>query len=85
MEDLPPLPALGVSSRAPSRQSSAPDLSETYLDICEFVGETRQRLNFTSVQLLILDDHQLSGLSDSETILVPLSCSGLNTLASMTP
>jgi len=84
MEDLPPLPASTTSSRTPSRQSSAPDLSETDLYICDFVRETRQRLNFWSTQLPILDDNQLSGLSDGETILVPLSCSALNTLASMT-
>ena len=84
MEDLPPLPASGVSSTAPSRQSSAPDVSETHLYIRDFVREIRQRLNFSSVQLPILDDNQLSGLSDGETILVPLSCSALNALASMT-
>ena len=50
----------------------------------DFVRETRQRLNFTCVQLRILDDYQLSGLSDGETILVPLSCSALNALAFMT-
>ena len=84
MDDLPPLPASGLSSRAPSRQSSTPDLSENHLYIPAFVRETRQWLNFTAVQLPILDDHQLSGLSDDETILVPLSCSALNALASMT-
>jgi len=84
MEDLPPLPASGVSSRAPSRQSSTPDLSETHLYIRDFVRETRRCLNFTSVKLPILDDHQLSELSDGETILVPLSCSALNALLSMT-
>ena len=84
MEDLPPLPVSGVSSRAPSRQSSAPDLSETHLYIRDFVRETRQRLKFTSVQLPLFDDSQLAGLSDGETILVPLSCSALNALASMT-
>jgi len=85
MEDLPPLPSSRNSSRAPSAQSSSPELSESHLYIRNFVRETRQRLNFTSVQLPILDDHQLSGLSDGETILVPLSCSTLNALASMTP
>jgi len=84
MEDLPPLPSSRNSSRAPSAQSSSPELSESHLYIRDFVRETRQRLNFTSVQLPILDDHQLSGLSDGETILVPLSCSTLNALASMT-
>jgi len=84
MEDLPPLPSSGNPSRAPSAQSSSPELSESHLYIRDFVRETRQRLNFTSVQLPILDDHQLSGLSDGETILVPLSCSTLNALASMT-
>jgi len=84
MEDLPPLPSLGVPSRAPSAQSSSPELNESHLYIRDFVRETRQRLNFTCVQLPILDDHQLSGLSDGETILVPLSCSSLNVLASMT-
>jgi len=84
MEDLPPLPSSRNSSRAPSAQSSSPELSESHLYIRDFVRETRQRLNFTSVQLPILDDHQLSGLSDGETILVPLSCSSLNALASMT-
>jgi len=84
MEDLPPLPSSRNSSRAPSAQSSSPELSESHLYIRDFVHETRQRLNFTSVQLPILDDHQLSGLSDGETILVPLSCSTLNALASMT-
>ena len=84
MEDLPPLPSSRNSSRAASRQSSTPDLTESHLYIRDFVRETRQRLNFTSVQLPILDDSQLSGLSDGETILVPLSCSALNALASMT-
>jgi len=84
MEDLPPLPSSRNSSRAPSAKSSSPELSESHLYIRDFVRETRQRLNFTSVQLPILDDHQLSGLSDGETILVPLSCSTLNALASMT-
>jgi len=84
MEDLPPLPSSRNSSRAPSSQSSSPELSESHLYIRDFVRETRQRLNFTSVQLPILDDHQLSSLSDGETILVPLSCSTLNALASMT-
>jgi len=84
MEDLPPLPSSRNSSRVPSRQSSSPDLTESHLYIRDFVRETRQRLNFTSVQLPILDDSQLSGLSDGETILVPLACSALNALASMT-
>jgi len=84
MEDLPPLPFSGVPSRAASAQSSSPELNESHLYIRDFVRETHQRLNFTSVQLPILDDHQLSGLSDGETILVPLSCSSLNALASMT-
>jgi len=84
MEDLPPLPSSRASSRAPSAQSSSPELNESHLYIRDFVRETRQRLNFTSVQLPIRDDHQLSGLSDGETILVPLSCSTLNALASMT-
>jgi len=83
MEDLPALPSSRNSSRAPLRQSSSPDLTESHLYIRDFVRETRQRLNFTSVQLPILDDHELSGLSDGETILVPLSCSALNALASM--
>jgi len=84
MEDLPPLPASSTSSRASSRQSSAPDLTESPLYIRDFVRETRQRLNFSSFQLPILDDRQLAELSDSETILVPLSCSALKALASMT-
>jgi len=84
MEDLPPLPSSRNPSRAPSAQSSSPELNESHLYIRDFVRETRQRLNFTSVQLPILDHHQLSGLSDGETILVPLSCSTLNALASMT-
>jgi len=84
MEDLPPLPSSRSSSRAPSGQSSSPELNESHLYIRDFVRETRQRLNFTAVQLPILDDHQLSSLSDGETILVPLSCSTLNTLGSMT-
>ena len=84
MEDLPALPSSRNSSRAPSRQSSSPDLTESHLYIRDFVRETRQRLYFTSVQLSILDDRQLSELSDGETILVPLACSALNALASMT-
>ena len=84
MEDLPPLPSSRASSRAPSAQSSSPELNESHLYIRDFVRETRQRLNFTSVQLRILDDHQVSALSDGETILIPLSCSTLNALASMT-
>jgi len=84
MEDLPLLPSSGPQSRASSRLSSAPDLSESHLYIGDFVRETRQRLNFSSVRLPILDDNQLSSLSDGETILVPLSCSALNALASMT-
>ena len=84
MEDLPPLPASGAPSRASSRQSSVPDLSETHLYIREFIHETSRRLNFSPTQLPALDDNQLSGLSDGETILVPLSCSALNALASMT-
>jgi len=84
MEDLPPLPSSRNSSRAPSRQLSHPDLNESHLYIRDFVRETRQRLNFTSVQLPLLGDSQLSELSDGEMILVPLSCSALNALASMT-
>jgi len=84
MEDLPPLPFSRNSSRAPSEQSSSPELNESHLYTRDFVRETRQRLSFTSTQVPILDDHQLSGLSDGETILVPLSCSALNALASMT-
>jgi len=83
MEDLPALLSSRNSSRAPSRQSSSPDLTQSHLYIRDFVRETRQRLNFTDVQLPILDDHQLSEFSDGETILIPLSCSALNTLASM--
>jgi len=84
MDDHPPRPTSGVPSRAPSRQSPAPDLSETDLYIRDILREIRQRLNFTSIELPILDDHQLSGLSDGETLLVPLSCPALNALASMT-
>jgi len=86
MEDLRPIPSARVSSRAPSRQSSSsnPDLTYTHLYIREVVRDTRQRLNIMVAQLPILDDHQLSELSDSETILVPLCCSALNALASMT-
>jgi len=84
MEDLPPLPSSRSSSRAPSAQSSSPELNESHLYIHDFIRKTRQRLNFTWTQLTVLDDHQLSGLSDSETILVPLSCSSLYALASMT-
>ena len=64
--------------------SSSPELTESHLYMRDFVRESRQTLNFTPVQLPILDDHQLSGLADGETILVPLSCSSLNALASMT-
>jgi len=84
MDDFPPLPSSGAPSRAPSTQSSSPDLTECHLYIRDFVRETRQRLNFSSVQLPILDDRHLAELSDGETILVPLSCSSLNALASMT-
>ena len=84
MEDLPPLPSSAAPSRASSRQSSTPDLNETHLYIRDFIRETRQRLHFTSTQLPILGDNQLSDLSDGETILLPLCCSALNTLASMT-
>ena len=84
MEDLPPLTSSGAPSRALSRQSATPALRESHQSIPEFVPETRQRLNFTSIQLPILDNHQLSEPSDSETILVPLSCSALNVLAYMT-
>jgi len=48
------------------------------------VRETRQTLIFTTTQLPILDNQLLSALSDGETILIPLSCSALNGLASMT-
>jgi len=85
MEDLPPLPASSAASRASSRQSSAPDLSESHLYIRDFLRKTRLHLKLSAVQLPILDDTQLSGLSDGETILIPLSCSALNALASMTP
>jgi len=84
MEDLPPLPSLGAPSRAPSRQSSSPELTESHLYIRDFVRETHQRLNFSCIQLPIHDDRQLAELSDGETIVVPLSCSALNPLASMT-
>jgi len=80
----PSPPSSGVASRAPSRQSSTPDLSESHLYIRDFVRETCQCRNFTSVQLPILDNNQLSELSDGETILVPLSCSALNALVSLT-
>ena len=84
MDDFPPLPSSGAPSRAPSRQSTSPELTESHLYIRDFARETRQRLNFSSIQLLILDDWQLAELSDGETILVPLSCTSLNALASMT-
>ena len=84
MDDLSPLPSSRNSSRAPSAQSSSPELNKSHLYIRDFVRETRQRLNFTLIQLPIIDDHQLAGLSDGERILVPLSCSALNALASMT-
>jgi len=83
MEDFPPLPSWRAPSRAPSRQSSSPELTESHLYIRDFVCETRQRLNFSSTQVPILDDRQLAELSDGETILVPLSCSTLNALSSM--
>ena len=84
MADLPPLPSSAAPSRASSRQSSSPELHESYLYIRDFVRETRQRLHFTATQLPILNDSQLSELSDGETILLPLCCSALNALASMT-
>jgi len=84
MEDLHALPSSVNSSRASSRQSSSPDLTESHLYIRDFVRETRQRLNFSSIQLTIHDDRQVSELSDGVTILVPLSCSALTALASMT-
>jgi len=84
MDDLPPLPSSAAPSRASSRQSSSPVLSETHLYIRDFVCETRQRLHFTSTQLPILDDNQLTELLDGETILLPLCCAALNALASMT-
>jgi len=86
MEELPPLPSSKNSSRAPSRQSSSSvsDLTETNLYIRDFVRETSQRRNFTSAQLPILDDCQLSALSESGTILVPLSYSALNALSFIT-
>ena len=84
MEDLAPPPLSGAPSQAPSHQASTRDLSETHLYIRDFVRETRQRLHFTSTQLSILDDNQLSKLSDGETILLPLCCFALNALVSMT-
>ena len=84
MEDLPPLPSSAAPSRASSSQSSSPERSETHLNIRDFVRETRQRLHFSSTQLPILGDNQLFELSDGETILLPLCCSALNALASMT-
>jgi len=65
-------------------QSSSSELNQSHLYIRDFVRETRQRPNFTSTQLTILDDHQLSGLSDGETVVIPVSCSSLNALTSMT-
>lgn len=65
-------------------QSSYADLEESHVYIRDLVRETSQWLNFTSIQLPILHDHQLSGLSEGERILVPLCCSTLNGLASMT-
>ena len=64
-------------------QSILQELMVTHLYIRDFIGETCQRLNFTSFPLPILDNHQLSDLSDWETILVPLTCSALNALTSM--
>ena len=84
MEDLPPLTSSRNSSRAPSRPSSTPELTESHLYIRDFVRETRQRLNFSLIQLPIVNDQQLGEPSDCEMILVPLSCSALNALASMT-
>jgi len=84
MEEVPPLPSSGAPSRAPSRQSSSPELPESHLYIRDFVRETLYRLNFSGIQLPILDDRQLAELWDGETILVPLSCSALKALASMT-
>jgi len=83
MEDLPPLRSLRHSSRAPSRQSFSPDRTESHLYVRDMVRESRQRSNFTAIELLILDDHQICGLSHAETIFVPLSCSTLNALAAM--
>jgi len=83
MDDLPHLPSSEAPSRASSRQEWVPDLTESYLFIRDFIRETRQSLNFSSVQLPILDDRQLSELSHGETVLVPLSCSALNAIASM--
>jgi len=85
MCDLPPLPSSCAPSPALSTQSSSSELKESHLYIRDFVRETRQRLNFSSVQLPILDGRQLAELADGETILIPLSCSSLNALASMTP
>jgi len=84
MDALPPLPSSGAPCRTSSRQSASPELSESHLYIRDFIQETRQRLNFSCIQLPILDDRQLAELSDGEMILVPLSCSSLNALASMT-
>jgi len=84
MDHLPPGPSSAAPSRASPRESASPDLSESHLYIRDFVRDTRQRLNFTSTHLPILDDTQLSELSDGETILLPLCCSALNALASMT-
>jgi len=84
IEDILALPSWCAPSRAPSRQSSSPELTESHVYIRDFVRETRQRLNFSSILLLILNDHQLTELWDGETILVPVSCSALNALASMT-
>ena len=84
MDDLAPLPSSNAPSRASSSQSSAPDPCESHLYIGDFIRETRERLHFSSTQLPILDDNQLTGLSDFETILLPLCCSALNALASMT-
>jgi len=77
-------PLLEELFQSSSRQSSSTDLTEIHRYIRDFVRETSQRLNFASIQLPILDDHQLSGLLDGGTVLVPLSCSTLNPLTSRT-
>lgn len=81
---FPPLPSSGSPSRAASVVGSEPEPSQTLFLLRQFLQEPRDRLHFSPAQIPIPTDRQLCDLSNSETILIPFLCSGLNVLKSMT-
>lgn len=81
---FPPLRSSSSPSRAPCIVSSEADPSQTLLLLRQFVQETRDRLHFSLLQIPIMDNRQHCYLPEGQSILIPLLCSALNALKSMT-